>query len=85
MKRFLLAIAAVVALSAAAEASVTNYRYRSAYQAPVATNYGYAPSYGYTYNRGYNYGYSRGNGPFARLMELERRKNAMLRRTFFGY
>ncbi len=31
-----------------------------------------------------NYGYSRSQGPFSRLMEMERAKNAWLRQTFLG-
>jgi hypothetical protein len=49
-------------------------------EAQAAQRYYYRPAY-----RSYNYGYSRQMGPFARLMELERAKNAWLRQTFMGY
>ncbi|MBX3443655.1 MAG: hypothetical protein KF774_14705 [Planctomyces sp.] len=77
MKRLLTAAALIVAFGAIeAEAAVVSYRsgYR---QAPAATS----PSYNYNYNSGYR---ARSRGPFARMMEFERQKNAMLRQMFWG-
>jgi len=81
MKRLLLILAAlVVGASSEAEAGQRSY-YRSAYRPARTYNYSYNNGY---YNNGYsNSGYSQ--GPFARLMELERAKNAWLRQTFMGY
>jgi hypothetical protein len=85
MKRLLMVLAAVVALSAAGESqgAVIHYRsnYRQASPAPVYRNtYSYPANYGY---RSYNSG--RRRGIFAQMMELERRKNAALRRMFGGF
>jgi hypothetical protein len=71
MKRLLLVVAAF-ALFASSEAQAgQRYYYRSAYR-PART-------YNYNYNNGSS------QGPFARMMELERAKNAWLRQTFLGY
>ena len=80
MKRFLFVVAALV-LVASSEAQAQKMSYRSNYRpARTYSNYNYN-NYGY-YNN-YNSGYS--GGPFSRLMELERAKNAWLRSTFLGY
>jgi len=78
MKRLMIAAVAGIALFAATDAKAAVVHYRSNYQTPVYTNSGYS---------NYNYGYrsSRRQGPFGRLMEMERRKNAMLRQMFWGY
>ena len=78
MKRLMIAALAAIALFAATDAKAAVVSYRSSYQAPVYTNSGY--------NGGYYYRSApRRQGAFARLMEMERRKNAMLRQMFFGY
>jgi len=71
MKRFLIVVAAVALFASAEAQAAQRYSYRSSYR-PART-----------YN--YNYGYGRSQGPFARMMELERAKNAWLRQTFLGY
>ncbi|HVJ67602.1 MAG TPA: hypothetical protein VM510_06445 [Caulifigura sp.] len=72
MKRFLLVLAAVAVFASSEAQAAQRYYYRSAYR----------PARTYNYNT-YNSGYS--SGPFSRLMELERAKNAWLRSTFMGY
>jgi hypothetical protein len=80
MKRFLFVVAALVVF-ASSEAQAAKMYYRSNYRPARSYNYSYNNS-GYN-NYGYNSGYSQ--GPFSRLMELERAKNAWLRSTFLGY
>jgi hypothetical protein len=76
MKRFLFVLAALVVF-ASSEAQAQKMYYRSNYRpARTYSNYSYN---NYNYNSGYS------QGPFSRLMELERAKNAWLRSTFMGY
>ncbi len=69
MKRILLVLAAFAVVASADVQAAQRYSYRSAYR-PART---------------YNYSYGRSQGPFSRMMELERAKNAWLRQTFLGY
>jgi hypothetical protein len=69
MKRILLVLAAFAVVASSEVEAGQRYYYRSAYR-PART-------YNYNYNSGYQ-------GPFSRLMELERAKNAWLRQTFMG-
>lgn len=77
MKRLMIAAVAGIALFAATDAKAAVVSYRSNYQSSgaVSSNPGYV-----TYRST-----ARRQGPFSRLMEMERRKNAMLRQMFFGY
>lgn len=80
MKRLLIAMTAAAGLLAAAEAEAAVTSYRSNYRSSARA--------AQTYNNGnyYRTGASRrADGPFARMMDLERRKNAALRQMFFGY
>jgi len=75
MKRFLLVLAAFAVVASSEAQAAQRYNYRSSYR-PART-------YNYNYNSGYSTG--RSQGAFARMMELERAKNAWLRQTFLGY
>jgi hypothetical protein len=81
MKSFLIAASAAIALFAAADAQAAVTYYRSNYQARTYAQPTYSTG-GYYYSNGYS---RSSGGPFGRLMEMERRKNAALRRMFWGY
>jgi hypothetical protein len=78
-------LTAVVALTAAGESQGAVIHYRSNYRQARPTRV-YRNSYSYPANYGYrSYNTGRRRGFFSQMMELERRKNAALRRMFGGF
>jgi hypothetical protein len=80
MTRLLVAAAVLAAVVTTPEAEAAISPYRSGYRSGATVSR--TPTYAYGSPR---YRPGRRQGAFARMMELERQKNAALRRMFFGY